>query len=142
MFHLQAYNLGGTIGLTQSSTIMNTKVRQYFDGLALEFLGFIGGSRLDEVSVSSLDAINNLPPDIQAGVRNAFRVGVRWCFIALVPWVGIAFFLNLGLSRVGSEEIPDSNDGDNKAEAVEMNYFETQERRKGSTNKIIYDLRI
>ena len=116
---------------------MNSKVRQYFDGLANEFIG--GGA--SEVSISSLDAINNLPPDVQAGVRNAFRSGVRWCFIALVPWVGIAFFLNLGLSRVGGEEIPNRNDGDNKPVAVELNYFEAQERRKGSANKLVYDLR-
>lgn len=135
---LFAYNLGGTIGLTQSATIMNSKVREYFDGLPVEFLGFIGGSALNGVGVSSLDAINNLPPDVQASVRNAFRVGVRWCFIALVPWVGIAFFLNLGLSRVGGEPKPESDDSQH--ENVQLNYFEAQEKRSGNTNKLVFDI--
>ena len=44
--------------------------------------------------------INQLPPEVQQIVRDAFRNGVRWCFISLIPWTALALIGTLFLSNI------------------------------------------
>ncbi len=59
-------------------------------------LGSIAGS----AGLSSVQEIDVLPPDVQALVRNAFRNGVRWAFISLIPWAAAAFVLTAFLTNI------------------------------------------
>ncbi len=108
---LQARSLGGTIGLAQCSTVLNSKVRHYFNNLPQSTLDSLSSSgntdALNTLSSSTLDsvsAIDALPPDLQQVVRDAFQYGVRWSFISLIPWTGVAFLLALRLSRISAEK--------------------------------------
>ncbi len=108
---LQARSLGGTIGLAQCSTVLNSKVRHYFNNLPQSTLDSLSNSgstdALNTLSSSTLDsvsAIDALPPDLQQVVRDAFQYGVRWSFISLIPWTGVAFLLALRLSRISVPE--------------------------------------
>ena len=88
---------------------MNSKVRSYFANLpqsVLDELGSDGLASLSSSSLSSLQSINSLPPNVQQIVRDAFRNGVRWSFISLIPWAGLSFLLVLRLSLIG--ELPGS----------------------------------
>ncbi|KAG7099753.1 hypothetical protein E1B28_001566 [Marasmius oreades] len=96
-------SLGGTIGLAQCGAVLNARVRAYIfrairDGqispAAATGLGQFSGS------MGSLQSIGRLPPGAQDLIKEAFRDGVRWCFISLIPWAAIAFFLTLFLSNI------------------------------------------
>lgn len=94
-------SLGGTVGLAQCTTVMNAKVKAYFASLPPSaFADLQSGTALSVEGIASLQSINALPPSIQTLVRNAFRDGVRWSFISLIPWAGVTVFLVLFLSRI------------------------------------------
>ncbi|KIJ28884.1 hypothetical protein M422DRAFT_189144 [Sphaerobolus stellatus SS14] len=94
--------LGGTVGLAQCSAVLNAKVRTsiadaiksgQFSTTELSQLASLG-------NIQSINDISALPPALATVVRDAFRNGVRWAFISLVPWAGIATILVLFLSKI------------------------------------------
>lgn len=95
-------SLGGTVGLAQCTTVMNAKVKAYFASLPPSAFADLsdGSTALSVEGLASLQSIDALPPSIQTLVRNAFRDGVRWSFISLIPWAGVTVFLVLFLSRI------------------------------------------
>ena len=98
-------SLGGTVGLAQCSTVMNAKVKQYFASLPASALASLQNANgtampLSLQGLESLQSIDALPPAIQELVKNAFRNGVKWCFISLIPWAGVSLLLVLFLSKI------------------------------------------
>lgn len=100
-------SLGGTVGLAQCSTVMNAKVKQYFTSLPASAFADLQNSNstntltgINAQSLASLQTIQDLPPSIQELVKNAFRNGVRWCFISLIPWAGVTVIAVLFLSKI------------------------------------------
>lgn len=95
---------GGTVGLAQCGTVLNAKVRSYLMSLSPSQVSDLQGSSLSPVGLSSLQSIADLPPDVQNLVKDAFRNGIKWCFISLIPWTALAAIAVLFLSN-----IPDIN---------------------------------
>ncbi|KAL5530787.1 hypothetical protein ACEPAF_7045 [Sanghuangporus sanghuang] len=96
-------SLGGTIGLAQCGTVTNAKVRAYFNGLPPSTLAELQGANATSFTaadLTSLDQISSLPSDAQKLVKNAFRNGVRWSFISLIPWACISLFACLFLRHI------------------------------------------
>ena len=71
-------------------------------------------SLLDSGSLSSVTSLDGLPSVVQSVVRDAFRDGVRWCFVSLVPWLGVGCVLSVFLSRIWD------SDEEGKGERVEV----------------------
>jgi len=99
---------GGTVGLAQCSAVLNAKVRSIILGLVtsgkfspneLQQLAALGGT------IDSLTDITNLPADLANAVRDAFRDGVRWAFISLLPWTSIAAIMVLFLSKIPDADL-------------------------------------
>ncbi|KIK69465.1 hypothetical protein GYMLUDRAFT_648710 [Collybiopsis luxurians FD-317 M1] len=121
-------SLGGTIGLAQCGAVLNARVRSYIlrairngeiPPAVAAGIGQFSGSG------GSLQSIKLLPPAAQDIVKEAFRDGVRWCFISLVPWTAVAFFLTIFLSNIpdpkkarneASEEDPATDIGDQRSQ--------------------------
>jgi hypothetical protein len=63
------------------------------------------GNSLNQLD--SINSIDNLDPALFQVVSDAFREGVRWAFISLIPWFGVSFLLSLKLSAIqpNSEEV-------------------------------------
>ncbi|KIK40315.1 hypothetical protein CY34DRAFT_24883 [Suillus luteus UH-Slu-Lm8-n1] len=96
---------GGTVGLAQCFTVMNAKVNSYILGQIRS--GTISASDLDVLEalynsggLGSIQSLDGLPPVVQQIIRDAFRNGVRWSFISLIPWAGLAVMLSLFLSKI------------------------------------------
>ena len=90
-------SLGGIIGLTVMSSVVNNKVSADIP------------SGESSSSLSSLGSIQNLPPAIMKQVQDDFADAIRWAYIALLPFVCIAaisvFFLReVKIERSASEE--------------------------------------
>lgn len=97
--------LGGTAGLAQCFTVMNAKVNSYVVGQIRS--GVVSGSDLDVLEalyssggLNSIQSLEGLPPVVQQIIRDAYRNGVRWSFISLIPWAGLAVILSLSLSKI------------------------------------------
>jgi hypothetical protein len=90
---MQFRTFGGTVGLAQCGAVLNGKVRSYIVSQVIS--GALPPQALASLSVtsglSSLQQIKFLPPEVQAVVRSAFRIGTRWSFISLVPCMVWAF---------------------------------------------------
>ncbi|OJA11790.1 hypothetical protein AZE42_13064 [Rhizopogon vesiculosus] len=106
--------LGGTAGLAQCSTVMNAKVNSYIVGQIES--GTISGSDLDILAalyssggLTSIMSLEGLPPTVQQIIRDAFRNGVRWSFVSLIPWAGLAVFLFLFLSKIPDGDVQQPN---------------------------------
>ncbi|KAG2159213.1 MFS general substrate transporter [Suillus bovinus] len=121
--------LGGTVGLAQCFTVMNAKVDSY----VVEQIrsGAISGSALDALGalynsggLDSIQSLEGLPPVSQQIIRDAFRDGVRWSFISLIPWASLAVILSLFLSTIPD---PDARGTDHDKE---MELPEPDETRK------------
>ncbi|KAF9227389.1 MFS general substrate transporter [Gyrodon lividus] len=102
-------SLGGTVGLAQCSAVLNSKVNEYLKyqvasgsltGPAADALGSNNANQL----VDSLQSMSNLPPAVQTAIRDAYRYGVQWSFISLVPWAGLSFFALLFLSKITDQD--------------------------------------
>jgi len=99
--------LGGTIGLAQCATVLSSKVSSFLIAamkssvLPPSSIAALAHANADLTSIQAIDA---LPQDAQNLVRDAFRNGMRWVFISLIPWCGLAVLLTLFLSK-----IPDSD---------------------------------
>lgn len=123
--------LGGTAGLAQCFTVMNSKVISYIVGQIRS--GTISGSDLDALEalyssggLNSIQSLEGLPPVVQQVVRDAFGSGVRWSFLSLIPWAGLAVFLSLFLSKIPD---PDAQRTDHDEE---MKLPEEDETQKSS----------
>jgi Na+/proline symporter len=107
--------VGGAIGLAQLAAVLNAKVRAditsliYSGGLSLEDMQAIGEK---SSSIDSLGGINNLPPAIRQHVKAAFADGLKWAFISLLPWCGIAFVSVLFLSMIPEERLAKKSNSD------------------------------
>ncbi|KAG8935917.1 hypothetical protein FRC03_000609 [Tulasnella sp. 419] len=97
---------GGTLGLAQLATVLNSKVVSYIkDGLTSPDSGFTPEqqAQLENVfgdSLNSLDSIQSLDSNLRAFVQAAFRDGCRWSFISLLPWCAVAFAVCLFLRNI------------------------------------------
>ena len=135
-------SIGGTVGLAQCATIMNSKVKEYFSSLSAEALGDLQNISITSLSAQNLDSlqtISNLPPAVQELVKNAFKNGVRWCFISLVPWTALSFFLVLRLRDIHVREPDEDKKHAQSGKEIEEVDEEcrVEERVKEKKNKMI-----
>jgi hypothetical protein len=79
--------------LSASGTLSNS------DAAVIASLAASGG-------LSSLQELDSLPSEVQTLVRNAFRDGLHWSFLSIVPWAAIAFVPTLWLSNIQSMDRP------------------------------------
>jgi len=93
-------SLGGMVGLAQCAAVLSSKVNTFLSSAARS--GSLSASSLSHASsdLTSIPAIDALPPDLQDLVRDAFRNGTRWAFISLIPWCGVSVFLAVFLSKI------------------------------------------
>ncbi|KAI6128146.1 MFS general substrate transporter [Pisolithus croceorrhizus] len=96
---------GGTVGLAQCFTIMNSKVDSYI--LNAISSGTISDTDLavlaglyESGGLSSIQSLDGLPDEVQTVIRDAFRNAVRWSFVSLIPWAGLATLSTLFLSKI------------------------------------------
>lgn len=54
--------------------------------------------------INSIQGMNSLLPTVQTAVRDAFRYGLQWNFISLVPWARLSFFVLLFLSEISDQD--------------------------------------
>lgn len=99
--------LGGTIGLAQCFTVMNSKVTSGITDLIrtgiLSISDFPNAQSAQSGSASgivSIQQIEALPPQAVEAVRDIYRNAVRWAFISLIPWVGLTAIASLFLSNI------------------------------------------
>jgi hypothetical protein len=50
--------------------------------------------------IVSIQQIENLPKPAAEAIREVFRNGIRWAFISLIPWVGVAAIMSIFLSNI------------------------------------------
>ena len=50
--------------------------------------------------LKSIQTLDGLPNSVRIVVKEAFREGVRWSFISLIPWAGAATIGSLFLSKI------------------------------------------
>lgn len=91
--------LGGILALTIMSSVVNNKVAAAFP--------YAGSSS----SLTSLNAIQNLPPAVLAAVQAAFANAVRWAYIAILPFVCVS-----AISTVFLRELKITKDPEEQAE--------------------------
>ncbi|EGO25454.1 hypothetical protein SERLADRAFT_465639 [Serpula lacrymans var. lacrymans S7.9] len=98
-------SLGGTVGLAQCAAVMNAKVTRYLTAQIRS--GTLSASDISALAAASanggldsLQSLGGLPTNVQNVVRDAFRNGVRWSFISLIPWCGLAVIFTLFLSNI------------------------------------------
>ncbi|KAG2033338.1 hypothetical protein BDR03DRAFT_693226 [Suillus americanus] len=110
---------------------MNARVNSYIVGQIRS--GAISGSDLNVLEalynsggLDSIQSLEGFPPVVQQIIRDAFRDGVRWSFISLIPWAGLAVILSLFLSKIPD---PDAQRTDHDEE---MELAEQDETRKPS----------
>lgn len=87
--------LGGTIALTIMGSVFNNKMADVFNPSTT---GGSGG--FDMHSSQSLDAILDLPADVQEYIRNVGKDAVMWAFISITPIMGISLVAVLFLGNV------------------------------------------
>ncbi|KAL4071818.1 MFS general substrate transporter [Scleroderma citrinum] len=96
---------GGTVGLAQCFTVMNAKVDSYItDTIKSSILSASDLATLAALynsgGLTSIQNLDGLPSSVQTVIRDAFREAVRWSFISLIPWAGVATITSLFLSRI------------------------------------------
>ncbi|KAI0789133.1 major facilitator superfamily domain-containing protein [Abortiporus biennis] len=100
-------SLGGTVGLAQCGAILNAKVQHYISkALSSSSISPSDAQSISSLTssssggISSIGSISSLSPAAQSVIQNAFRQGTKWCFISLIPWVGLATLITFFLSNV------------------------------------------
>jgi len=88
---------GGTVGLAQLSTVLESKLRSYILGLIKsgklsvdDALKIAQGLTATGGHQSASPGIANLPPHLQQVVKDAYGYGVKWAFYSLLPWCSLA----------------------------------------------------
>ncbi|TDL15810.1 MFS general substrate transporter [Rickenella mellea] len=133
-------SLGGTVGLAQCATIMNSKVQSQLTSLGASSSS---AAHLSATSLASLQQIDTLPPEIRTVIKEAFRNGVRWSFISLIPWCALSFFACLFLSNIPDtdrttekEKERGGNGGVEKKDGAESAGSSTVATKKVATEKV------
>lgn len=88
---------------------MYSRVRSYitdavFSGRITPIQALQISTSLNSVG-SEFGGIFSLPAELRQVVTDAFRDGLRWAFISLLPWLGIAWVLCLFLPKVPDERL-------------------------------------
>ena len=125
---------GGVVGLAQLSTVMNSRVRSYItnqitSGSITPLQAFQIFQSLTSVT-SEFGGISSLPDQLRDVVTAAFRDGLRWAFISLLPWLGVAFALCLFLKKVPEERLNQLPGQMPKAKDEEMKKKKEAERKE------------
>ncbi|KAF9237186.1 MFS general substrate transporter [Melanogaster broomeanus] len=118
-------SLGGTVGLAQCFTVMNAKVNSYI--LNQVSTGALSGSDLASLvgllesgGLSSVTTLDGLPTAVDTVIREAFRTAVRWSFISLIPWLGVACILSVFLSKIPDTDLDPQYTSKDQPADVEM----------------------
>ncbi|KAF8452359.1 major facilitator superfamily domain-containing protein [Boletus edulis BED1] len=125
---------GGTVGLAQCFTILSAKVNAYISSQIPHLVETLSPSDLaalvsllDNGGLTSLTSLAGLPSAVQSVVRDAFRDGVRWGFLSLIPWLGVGCLTSLFLSRIkdsdkeeGAEAEMNTRTGEDTEAAAEV----------------------
>ncbi|KAH7888751.1 major facilitator superfamily domain-containing protein [Phlebopus sp. FC_14] len=91
----------------QCGAVLNSKVDEYLKeqvrsgrltGLDAAALSSTNFNQL----LDSLQDLSELPPTVQAAIRDAYCFGVQWSFISLIPWAALSF--SLFCDRLHEEE--------------------------------------
>lgn len=90
-----AFPFGGTLALTIMGSVFNNKMSDVFNPTGSGSGGFDIHS-----SGQSLDAIKDLPDDVQEYVRNTGKDAVMWAFISITPIMAISLVAVLFLGNV------------------------------------------
>lgn len=133
---------------------MNAKVRERITDIARTLTPQEIAQVASLADISSIQAISSLPPSLQQAVRDAFREGVRWAFISLVPWTALTAILVLFLSKIPDSDLArrfpsrsapsgDTGKGENVASGDNTSNPEQQQREEkpriyGPISLIIY----
>ncbi|KIJ61324.1 hypothetical protein HYDPIDRAFT_116087 [Hydnomerulius pinastri MD-312] len=102
-------SLGGTVGLAQCGAVLSAKVDSYLkDQVRSGALTGPDAAALSSANanqlVDSVQTLQSLPPDVQAAIRDAYRYGVQWSFISLIPWAAVSFLVLLFLSKITDQD--------------------------------------
>lgn len=104
---MQTRALGGTVGLAQCGSVLNSKVSSIIVSAVTsgrlspaDAATLAQGVSEKGAGVSSIQNVAALSPALQSLVRDAFQQGSRWAFISLIPWAGVSFLLTLWLSSI------------------------------------------
>ncbi|EIW74064.1 MFS general substrate transporter [Coniophora puteana RWD-64-598 SS2] len=115
--------LGGTVGLAQCFTVMDSKVKSYvFDQIQAGALSPSDLAALVSLyssqggGLSSLTSLDGLPSDVQTIIRDAYRYGVAWSFVSLIPWAGIAAPMSFFLTSIKKKDDPKETQGREEAD--------------------------
>ncbi|KAH7911455.1 MFS general substrate transporter [Hygrophoropsis aurantiaca] len=127
--------LGGMLGLAQCFTIMNLKVNDYV-AAAISNTSALSASDLTMLTqlfasgdLTSLKILGKLPPAVQLVIRSGFNHAIRWSFISILPWSGVAAGLAVFLSRIQIKFEPSVSVTSSVVE--ELDNAEDNERRVG-----------
>lgn len=90
-----AFPFGGTLALTIMGSVFNNKMTEVFNPLGGSGGGFSMGT-----GSQSLEAINDLPTEIQEFVRDVGKDAVKWAFISITPIMAISLVAVLFLGNV------------------------------------------
>ena len=85
-------SLGGIVALTVMSSVVNNKLKST-----------LGAGASLSSSFTSINSINSLPPAVKKVVQDAFAQAVKWAYIAMIPFVGVAAITVLFLRDVKIE---------------------------------------
>lgn len=102
-------SLGGTIGLAQCGTIVNARVRSFFEHIPASAVADLQSSNgtltsFTSADLTSLTSISSLPQSVQDLVKDAFRDGVRWAFVSLIPWACLSLVGCLFLGKIANSD--------------------------------------
>jgi len=126
---LQFNFFGGTIGLAQLSAVRNSQVRAYISARIQDgTLNTTDALSLDGNIFShftSIQSIESFDPKLLHTITDAFREGVRWAFISLIPWTALAAIAAIGLRRITeatpSTDSPSGSAGEGDEKDPEQN---------------------
>ena len=89
-------------------------------------------SLFDSGGLTSVTSLDGLPGAVQDVIRNAFRDGVRWGFVSLLPWLGVGTVLSVFLSRIrDSDKVGEGEGKTGKGEGSEAEHVEMETRTGG-----------
>ncbi|KAG8854886.1 hypothetical protein FRB96_007286 [Tulasnella sp. 330] len=102
---------GGTIGLAQLATVLNSKVKTYIHTALYSSSSPLTADQRTSLAASfangfnSINGIDNLDPVTKGVVQAAFRDACKWSFISLLPWCCLSFIVCLGLRNLKKERL-------------------------------------
>jgi hypothetical protein len=119
-------SLGGIIALTLMSSVVNNKVSQAFPSTS-------GKTSL----YASLPDIQSLPPLLREQVQDVFSEGIRWAYIALLPFVCTAAISSFFLWDVKVERSSKEAAGREEKQDVELGQIRKDEAPVGDADEAL-----